>query len=58
MEVVQNDLNINSLELSIHEKEMIAAEMMVIWPAPFLSTNELVSWIEIMDPLDACVTYQ
>ena len=58
MEVVQNDLNINSLELSIREKEMIAAEMMVIWPAPFLSTNELVSWIEIMDPLDACVTYQ
>ena len=30
MEVVQNDLNINSLELSIREKEMIAAEMMVI----------------------------
>lgn len=38
MEVVQNDLNINSLELRIHEKEMIAAEMMVIF-----SANELVS---------------
>lgn len=38
MEVVQNDLNINSLELRIHENEMIAAEMMVIF-----SANELVS---------------